>query len=350
MNQQEPATSTTGPLTVAVVILNWNGQSFLEKFLPSVMASTYPHLEIIVADNASTDHSVAWLTQRYPQIRLIQNPKNTGYAGGYNEALKQVQSDMYVLLNSDVEVTPGWIEPIVALMQRDTSIAACQPKIRAYHQKELFEYAGASGGFIDRFGYPFTRGRVFDIIEQDHGQYDDAIPCFWATGAALFIRSKDFHAAGGFDEAFFAHQEEIDLCWRLQHTGKKIYVQPLSVVYHVGGGTLPQGNNRKSFLNFRNNLMMLHKNLYGVSAFFIIAFRLLLDGLAAWRALFSGQPGTFGAIFWSHVAYLRWMLTAKKQRVRPQHTHTPHGLYTGSIVWDYFILKKTRFSEIVSFK
>ncbi|MBX2940311.1 MAG: glycosyltransferase family 2 protein [Ferruginibacter sp.] len=347
MNQQAQTTTTTGPFTVAVVILNWNGQSFLEKFLPSVLASTYPHLEVIVADNASTDDSVSWLKQHYPQIRLIQNEKNAGYAGGYNEALKHVQSNVYVLLNSDVEVTPGWIEPIVELMQTDESIAACQPKIRSYHQKELFEYAGASGGFIDRFGYPFTRGRVFDIIEQDHGQYNDAIPCFWATGAALFIRSKDFHAAGGFDEAFFAHQEEIDLCWRLQLAGKQIYVQPLSVVYHVGGGTLPQGNNRKTFLNFRNNLMMLHKNLFGMHAFLTIVFRLLLDGVAAWRSLFSGLPGTFGAVFWAHIAYVRWMLTAKKKPVPTRKKKPLSGMYQGSIVWDYFIRKKTRFSEIV---
>ncbi|HRN92699.1 MAG TPA: glycosyltransferase family 2 protein [Ferruginibacter sp.] len=347
MNQEVQSTATSGHLSVAVVILNWNGQSFLEKFLPSVLASTYPRLEIIVADNASTDSSVSWLKQQYPQIRLIQLDKNAGYAGGYNEALKKVQSDIYVLLNSDVEVTPGWIEPVVQLMQQDETIAACQPKILAYHHKELFEYAGASGGFIDRFGYPFTRGRVFDIIEQDKGQYNDAIPCFWATGAALFIRSKDFHSVGGFDADFFAHQEEIDLCWRLQLAGKKIYVQPLSVVYHVGGGTLPQGNRRKTFLNFRNNLMMLHKNLRGFQAFFIIGFRLMLDGIAAWRALFSKDPGTFGAIFHSHLAYLRWVITAKKQVAQPVAKQHLPGMYRGSVVWDYFIKKKTRFSEIV---
>lgn len=350
MNQNLPEINTSKHLSVAVVILNWNGKLYLEKFLPPVMASTYQHLEIIVADNASTDDSIAFLQQHYPTIRIIQNERNEGFAEGYNVALKSVQSDVYVLLNSDVEVTPGWIEPIAELMQKDSQIAACQPKILSYHHKELFEYAGAAGGWIDTFGYPFTRGRVFDITEQDKGQYNDTTPCFWASGAAFFVRSSDFWEAGGFDPYFFAHQEEIDLCWRMQSTGKKIYVQPLSVVYHVGGGTLPKGNSRKSFLNFRNNLIMLHKNLPRSKAFFIIGVRLLLDALAAWRALFKGDAGMFGAIFNAHFAYIRWVFLNKKLSATKRSNFTLLGVYNGSVVWDYFIKKKTRFSEIVQRK
>lgn len=331
---------------VAVVILNWNGVNFLKQFLPSVVQSTYPNLEIVVADNASTDDSLSFLQSNYPQIRIVQNHHNLGYAGGYNAALKHVQADLYVLLNSDVEVTPTWIEPIVSLMEQYPTIAACQPKILSFHQKELFEYAGAAGGWIDNFGYPFTRGRVFDITEQDKGQYNDAVPCFWATGAALFIRSKAFHEAGGFDEYFFAHQEEIDLCWRLQLKGFKIYVEPKSIVYHVGGGTLPTGNSRKTYYNFRNNLIMLHKNLPLFSAIPTILIRLVLDGIAGVKSLLSGDGKTCWAIIRAHFGFYGWLINGPK----PTHSKTNRNLfgwYKGSVVWDYFVKKKTRFSEIV---
>ncbi|WP_462220674.1 glycosyltransferase family 2 protein, partial [Ferruginibacter sp.] len=243
--------------SVAIVILNWNGRKFLEQFLPSVIASVYDNKKIIVADNASTDDSVIFLQQQYPQIEILQNSSNEGFAKGYNTALKQVQSDYYILLNSDVEVTPGWITPVIDLMESDTTIAACQPKLLAYNYKNQFEYAGACGGWIDKFGYPFSRGRVFDICEDDKGQYNNAAQCFWASGAALFVKASVYHELGGLDEYFFAHQEEIDFCWRLQLAGYKVYVQPASEVYHVGGGTLAKGSSKKTYLNFRNNLIML---------------------------------------------------------------------------------------------
>lgn len=332
--------------SVAVVILNWNGKHYLQKFLPSVMESDYSNLEIIVADNASTDDSINFLQEHYPQIKIIQNASNDGYAGGYNCALKKVDADIFVLLNSDVEVTKNWIHPIVALMQSDENIAACQPKILSYTNKELFEYAGAAGGWIDRFGYPFSRGRVFDITEQDNGQYNNAEPCFWATGAALFIKRNAFNEMNGFDEYFFAHQEEIDLCWRLQLAGKKIFVQPSSVVYHVGGGTLPTGNSKKVYYNFRNNLIMLHKNLPRSKAFFILFIRLILDGVAGAKSILSGKPGMCLAILKSHFGYYKWMLFAEK-KVTKRTTETLTGNYRGSIIVDYFLKKKTRFSEIV---
>lgn len=331
---------------VAIVILNWNGVQFLKQFLPSVVHSTYGSLQIIVADNQSTDNSVAYLEEHYPQIRIIKNEINEGYAGGYNTALKQVDADIYVLLNSDVEVTPGWIEPVVELMKGNNQIAACQPKILAYSNKELFEYAGAAGGWIDRFGYPFTRGRVFDVIEQDTGQYNDAQPCFWASGACLFIRKDAFELAGGFDADFFAHQEEIDLCWRLQLKDFLIYVQPASKVYHVGGGTLPAGNTRKTYLNFRNNLIMLYKNLSVKERYYKIPARLVLDGLAGIQALLKGEAGGCWAIIKAHFGFYKYILSCKKQAPH-EPLQSLKGVYKGSIVWQYFVRKKTRFSEIV---
>jgi len=245
---------------VAVVILNWNGRNFLEQFLPSVVRSTYSNHVIIIADNNSADDSIDFLKIHYPGIRIIQNAGNWGFAKGYNEALRQIESEYYVLLNSDVEVSPGWLEPMVELLENNPAIAACQPKILSFLKRNLFEYAGAAGGWMDKYGYPFCKGRIFDLCEEDHGQYDQAEPIFWATGAALFIRSSSFHEQKGLDEYFFAHQEEIDLCWRIQLSGGKIYSCPSSVVYHVGGGTLQKGNSKKTFLNFRNNLIMLAKN------------------------------------------------------------------------------------------
>lgn len=226
--------------SVAIVILNWNGKDYLNKFLPFLLASTYSNARVIVADNASTDGSVDFIQQHFPGVEIINHPFNKGFAKGYNKALQKIESDYYVLLNSDVEVTPGWIEPVIALMETDKKIAACQPKVLAYDNRHLFEYAGASGGWIDSLGYPFSRGRVFDELEEDKGQYDDAVPCFWASGAALFVRAEAYHEMGGLDEYFFAHQEEIDFCWRLQLAGYKVFVQPASVVYHIGGGTLPK--------------------------------------------------------------------------------------------------------------
>ena len=337
--------------SVAIVILNWNGRKFLEKFLPSVMASVYASKKIIVADNASTDDSIHFLEENYPQVSIIQNSSNEGFAKGYNTALKQVTADYYVLLNSDVEVTPGWIEPVIELMERDVGIAACQPKILAYDKKDQFEYAGSSGGWLDNFGYPFLRGRVFDDCEIDTGQYDDVQPCFWASGAAFFVRSSVYHELGGLDEFFFAHQEEIDFCWRAQLAGYKIFVQPASVVYHVGGGTLAKGSNRKAFLNFRNNLIMLAKNLPLAAAGWKLPFRMLLDVLSALRGLLGGNGGYFFAVWKAHVHFVGWLLLNKKQSVFPvKKDGKLSGWYNGSVVWAYFIRKKKTFSEIIDGK
>ncbi len=337
--------------SVAIVILNWNGCAFLERFMPSVMATSYANKRVIVADNGSTDNSISFLQQHFPAVEIINNNRNYGFAKGYNEALKKVSADYFVLLNSDVEVTPGWIDPVISLMEWDSKIAACQPKILSFENKTNFEYAGASGGWIDNFGYPFMRGRIFDDCETDNGQYDSAVPCFWASGAALFVRSAVYNSIGGMDEYFFAHQEEIDLCWRMQLAGYRIYVQPAAIVYHVGGGTLPKGNNKKTFLNFRNNLVMLYKNLpLGIAAWKIPA-RMVLDGIAAWRALFSGDAGYFIALVKAHVQFMRWLFFEKNpQNLKLVSPINFSGWYAGSIIWDYFIRKKKTFLEIIGSK
>lgn len=337
--------------SVAVVILNWNGRRFLEQFLPSVMASEYGNLQVILADNASSDDSVGFVRSRYPEIRIICNPGNEGFARGYNMALKQVTADYYVLLNSDVEVTKDWIGPVISLMESDSTIAACQPKLLSWSEKNMFEYAGAAGGWIDHLGYPFTRGRVFDVCEKDEGQYDDPAPCFWATGAALFVKAPVYHKLGGLDEYFFAHQEEIDLCWRMQLAGYRVFVQPSSVVFHVGGGTLPKGNSRKTFLNFRNNLIMLFKNLPAGTALWKIPFRMLLDLASAMRGLFSGDAGYCAAVFRAHWHFAGWIFSKRAGSVFPEKKGTGQwGWYKGSVAWAYFIRKKTKFSEIVDNK
>jgi len=337
--------------SVAVVILNWNGKKFLEKFLPSVMNATYSNFKVIVADNASSDDSVSFLLAQYPAVDIIINPSNEGFAKGYNTALKQVEADYYVLLNSDVEVTRGWIEPVIELMEFDKKIGACQPKLLSFNDKSEFEYAGASGGWIDSFGYPFTRGRIFDDCEKDLGQYDDAIPCFWASGAAMFVRANVYHEMKGLDEYFFAHQEEIDLCWRMQLFGYKVYVQPKSVVYHVGGGTLPKGNSRKVFLNFRNNLIMLSKNLPFWKACWKITVRFLLDAVAAWKGLLGGDLGYFMSIAKSHFAFMYWLFLIKRTTPVPQKPNSNFsGWYRGLLIWDYFIKKKKSFKEIIGTK
>ena len=337
--------------SVAIVILNWNGRKFLEQFIPSVIGSTYGNKRVIVADNASTDDSVVFLQNNFSSVEIIHNDINGGYANGYNSALKKIKSDYYVLLNSDVEVTPNWIEPVISLMESDLLIAACQPKLLAYGNKDQFEYAGACGGWIDNFGYPFARGRVFDTCEMDNGQYDSAQPCFWASGAALFVRANIYNELGGLDEYFFAHQEEIDFCWRLQLSGYKVFVQPSSVVYHVGGGTLSKGNNRKTFLNFRNNLVMLYKNLPRQTALWKLPVRFFLDAMAAWKSLLSGDAGFFLAVLKAHLHFIKWVFFEKHNRViAKKGSDLLSGLYGGSIVWDHFVKKKNSFSEIIAGK
>jgi len=297
----------------AVVILNWNGKKFLEQFLPALTKFTDdPDTEIIIADNHSTDHSIAFLNENYPALRIIQLDKNYGFTGGYNKALQHVKAKYYVLINSDIEVTENWLNPLIDLMDSDDKIAASQPKIKAYHQKKYFEYAGASGGFIDKFGYPFCRGRIIDTLEKDNGQYDDIREVFWASGACMVIRADLFHHLGGFDDDFFAHMEEIDLCWRLKNSGFKIFVNPKSEVFHVGGGTLPVSP-FKLYLNYRNNLFLLYKNLPHGKLFGKIFIRLILDGLSSIIYLLGLSFRNFTAVFKAHIHFYQ---SLKKLRIK----------------------------------
>lgn len=337
--------------TVAVVILNWNGRKFLEQFLPSLMRTSYPSVQIIVADNGSTDDSLDFLSRQYPQI--VQQPltSNEGFAKGYNTVLSQVQASYYVLLNSDVEVTPGWIEPVIKLMEEKPDIGACQPKVLSWYEKSKFEYAGGAGGWIDKYGYAFCRGRIFDECEEDLGQYNDAIPVFWASGCALFIRSEIFHELNGFDEMFFAHQEEIDLCWRIQLSGYLIYVCPSSVVYHVGGGSLPKGNPRKVYFNYRNSLIMLFKNYTPAEKLWKIPFRLVLDGVSALQQLLKGNLTFIVTVLKAHFSFYWWLLSLKEKKYFPvKRVANPRGIYNGSVVFAYFIKGKRRFKEIIEGK
>ena len=336
--------------SVAIVILNWNGKNFLEQFLPSVLSSTYQNYSLIVADNASTDDSINFLHTNYPQIKILTSGINYGFAKGYNDSLEKVSADYFILLNSDVEVDAGWIEPVIELMESDKLIAACQPKILSYADKKLFEYAGASGGWLDSYGYPFSRGRVFDTCERDSGQYNDVQQIFWATGAAFFVRAELFKKVGGFDEYFFAHQEEIDLCWRLQLAGYKIFVQPKSVVYHIGGGTLSKENSRKTYLNFRNNLVMITKNLPVSQALWKVPFRISLNKIFALKALLAGDGKTFIAVVKAHLHYLGWLFFKKRKNISRDKNPKLYGSYKGLVVWQYFIKKKRTFSEIVETK
>lgn len=334
----------------AVVILNYNGKKFLEEFLPTVLANTNKELaEIVVADNASTDGSVAFMKERFPEIRLIVNDANGGFATGYNLALRQIEAEYYVLLNSDIEVAPQWIEPLLELMDSDPSIAACQPKILSFYDRDKFEYAGASGGFIDQYGYPFCRGRVFQHLETDHGQYDDVCEVFWATGACMVVRSDCYLKYGGLDDSFFAHMEEIDFCWRMKNLGYKIYCCPLSKVYHIGGGTLPKSSARKTFLNFRNNLSLLFKNLPDGKVFGTIAYRILLDWVAAVKFLFGGGWADCWAVARAHFAFYRRLPSLRKARRAIPH-HQVGQVYQRNIVFDNFIRGKKRFSELDSNK
>lgn len=336
---------------VAIVILNWNGVHYLRQFLPSIIASTYSNYTIVLADNASTDESIQFVREHYPSVEIVALAKNFGFAKGYNEALKKVQSDYYVLLNSDVEVEAGWIEPIIDLMEGNKSVGACQPKLLMYADKQRFEYAGAAGGWIDNFGYPFARGRVFDFCEEDKGQYNDNVPVFWASGAALFIRASLYHEVGGLDEYFFAHQEEIDLCWRLQLAGYRIMAVPASTVYHVGGGTLPKGNERKVLLNFRNNLIMLAKNLPRSEAWWKLPCRFLLDVVSAFKSAFSGQFIYFKAIGEAHIGFLRWLFFNRRKSVFPKNRNgIVAGRWSKSVIWAHFIQGKKSFAEIVDNK
>lgn len=302
--------------------------------------------EVIVADNCSTDDSLFFVRANYPHIRIIENNRNGGYAGGYNDALRHVQAEFYVLLNQDVEVTSGWVETVISRMEEDSNIAAAQPKLLDYYKRDLFEYAGASGGYMDMFGYAFCRGRVFDSLEEDKGQYDDVVDVFWATGACLFVRSEAFWKAGALDEDFFAHQEEIDLCWRLKNLGYRVISVPQSVVYHVGGGSLPQGNPRKAYLNFRNNLFMMFKNLPLSELWWKLWIRLALDGIAAVQSVVKdGNFKTMFAIVKANLSFLISIpLLIRKRKQIP--IKQPNMFLSFSVVWQYFIKGRKKFSDL----
>jgi GT2 family glycosyltransferase len=332
---------------VAVVILNWNGRNFLESFLPSVIASTYPGLEIIVADNASTDQSIEFLQSNYPSVTIIQNDQNYGFAEGYNKVIGLLEFDYFILLNSDVEVSSNWIEPVIDLMESDLNIAVAQPKILSHSKRNYFEYAGAAGGYLDVLGYPFCRGRIFDTVEEDLKQYDDPSEIFWASGAAFFIKRNYWIESGGFDPDFFAHMEEIDLCWRLKNLGYKIVICPKSTVFHVGGGTLNAESPFKTYLNFRNNLVLLQKNLSFGKAFLIIFIRFFLDLLSLIKYLFDGKPRNAMAISKAHFYFFAHLFKNIKKACKINNSKfNTAGLYRGSIVLEYFIRKKKTFDSL----
>lgn len=332
---------------VAVVILNWNGRKYLEQFLPSVVSTSYPNSEIIVADNASTDDSITFLKSNFPSVKILQNQENLGFAGGYNEALKRVEADYFVLLNSDVEVEPNWIAPVIAAMEEDKTVAAAQPKLRGFKNKAEFEYAGAAGGFIDKYGYPFCRGRIFDTLENDQGQYDQPSEIFWASGAAFFIRRSAWLEVGGLDSDFFAHMEEIDLCWRLKIKGYKILYCPDSVVYHVGGGTLEAENPFKTYLNFRNNLFMLLKNLPPGKRFSTLFVRFWLDFISLLKFMAEGKLKQAGAINKAHTAFFKDLRkNLRKTKGINYKKFNSSGVYQGSIVWDYFAGKRKKYNDL----
>jgi len=331
---------------IAVVILNWNGQQWLEKFLPIVIEKS-SMANIYIADNASTDNSVNFIGDNFPSVKIIQNQLNEGYAKGYNDALKDLKEKYFVLLNSDIEVTDNWIEPIINLMEENSNISACQPKILDYNNKDSFEYAGASGGYIDNLGYPFTRGRIFDSIESDNNQYDDVKEIFWASGACLFVRAEHFNEVNGFDNDFFAHQEEIDLCWRLKIKGFKVMVHPRSVVYHVGGGTLNDSSPFKTYLNFRNNLFMLTKNLNFLSLLITLYFRLPLDGIAA-VTLLKKKNGFMHllAVLRAHLVFYVSIPRLLFKRQKNTAKTNLFGKLGFSILVKYYFEGKTKFSEL----
>lgn len=334
---------------IAIVILNWNGVSLFGQFLPSVMNNSSEHdVSVYIADNGSTDGSVEFLKKNFPGVKLIELDRNYGFAGGYNRALEAVKADIFVLLNSDVEVTANWIEPCIQRFITEPLLVAVQPKVLSYTDRRKFEYAGAAGGYVDRWGYPFCRGRVLSETEEDHGQYDQPSSVFWATGACLFIRAAAFRDAGGFDEDFFAHMEEIDLCWRLKNQGWQIGFEPGSVVYHLGGATLSYQSPQKVFLNFRNSLWMLVKNLPEGRLMPVLLPRLVLDGIAATNFLFSGQFSAIKAVFKAHVNFYKLLPRFLKKRAQllPYVKQKKHReIFNGSMVFGYYIKKYRTFPQ-----
>lgn len=331
---------------VAVVILNWNGKHYLERFLHLLIKRTQiKDVEIVIADNCSTDGSQKWIKETHPEIRLIEFDNNYGFTGGYNRALEQIEADYFLLLNSDVEVTPGWIQPLIAALDNNPQIGICMPKIKSAFERDYFEYAGACGGYLDYFGYPFCRGRILSFIEKDTAQYNQEREIFWASGAAFMIRSSLYRSLGGFDDTFFAHMEEIDLCWRAKLSGSQVWAFPDSVVYHVGGGTLPNNSPLKLYYNYRNNLLMLYKNLPGNRLHFTIAVRMILDGLSAIMYLLHGKRSFFKAVINAHNHF--WDMRRQITRDETLCNHKITSIYKGSIVFSFFLSRmKLKFIDI----
>jgi GT2 family glycosyltransferase len=327
---------------VSVVILNYNGERLLQQYLPSVVQHT-DNAQIIVADNGSTDQSVDYVKVNFPAIEIIQLEENHGFCGGYNLALQKIESTYYVLLNSDVEVTPDWLSPLIELLEKDSQIAAVQPKILSYQQKDHFEYAGAGGGYLDSFGYPFCRGRLFNYTEKDSGQYNDTREVFWASGACMVIRSEVYHKLGGLDETFFAHMEEIDLCWRIQRSGLKVLYCGASTVYHVGAGTLSRSNPRKTYFNFRNGLSLICKHLPGIQLLYKLPIRLLLDYLAALKFLVEGHGADGKAVLQAHYDFFRTLGNTRINRKElKQYPYTARNIYNGLAPLEYYALGRKK--------
>ena len=335
---------------VAIVILNWNGAKMLEQYLPSVLQYSRDEATVYVADNASTDNSLELLRNHFPEVKTIVLDKNWGFAEGYNKALAQVEARYYVLLNSDIEVTHHWLTPLIEYMDNHEEVAACQPKLLSVADKDSFEYAGACGGYLDRYGYPFCRGRVFDTVERDNGQYDTVAPVLWATGAALFVRARIYNKVGGLDGRFFAHNEEIDMCWRMRLLGYKLVCLPDSHVYHVGGGTLPKGNPRKTSLNFRNNLTMLYKCLPDSELKHVMRWRWVLDYVAAWQTLILQRKlGDFKAIYRARRDFKRWRKDFAEDRRRIQQGRVGQSIpeqHGFSLLWQYYVKGRKHFSDL----
>lgn len=332
-------------MRTAIVILNWNGKKLLEKFIPSVVKySTLKNIEIVVADNASTDDSISYIKTHFTQITIVKNAKNGGYAKGYNDALQHINADIYALVNSDIEVTEGWLDSIISTFKSELDTAIIQPKILDYKNKNTFEYAGAAGGFIDKYGYPYCRGRIFNNLEKDEHQYNDFREIFWASGACFFIRSSIFHELNGFDEDYFAHQEEIDLCWRVKNLQKNIKYVGASTVFHIGGATLKEASPRKTFLNFRNSLFTLVKNLPSTKLIPIIFVRLILDGIAGIKFLIELRPAHTFAILRAHGSF--YLYAPKMYRKRKNSIQTNNYFKVKSIVWSYYILGKKKYPQL----
>jgi GT2 family glycosyltransferase len=334
----------------AIVILNWNARGMLEKYLPSVIESSQSErTSVYLADNGSEDGSVEFVSNRFPEIPIIRLDKNHGFAGGYNLALREIEAEYFILLNNDVEVPSGWVEPLISRMESNPTIGACMPKILSWSDRTLFEHAGAAGGYLDKYGFPFCRGRIFDQVEKDNGQYDNPQQIFWATGACMVVRASVFWEAGGFDDRFFAHMEEIDLCWRMRNRGYEIWYEPASEVYHLGGGTLPNESPYKLYLNFRNNLRMLYKNHPEKSLQRVIFIRKVFDGIAALKLLIAGNWQGFKAVYKAHRDVRLEMAFLKKQRESEPHKNETGwfpGFWPHSIIIAFFVKRKKRFSDL----